>query len=154
MYWRSENDFGTKITYKCHLPIQRRKRTLDGEWCSNWQLIDSFGVRFNSNSPITATKSYENFYDERKTQDFYLIATEFKKNFHFFYNKFLLELNLQVVEQYITLKKRQVAWKICDGESSVSQRRKWLYTQEWNIWTLWTYWHKLEWLLLQKSNEK
>ena len=47
---------------------------------------------------------------------------------------------------------RRVVKKIRDGESSIQQRRKWLYTQEWNIWTLWTSWHKLEWLILQKSN--
>ena len=73
----SENDFGTKIRYKCHFPIQRRKRTLDGEWCTNWQLIDSFGVRLNSNSPITAIESYENFYDERNTRAFNWLGAEF-----------------------------------------------------------------------------
>ena len=73
----SENDFGTKIRYKCHLPTQRRKRTLDGDLCSNWQLIDSFGVRLNSNSPITVTERYENFYDDRHTLYFSSIDAEF-----------------------------------------------------------------------------
>ena len=47
-------------------------------------MIDSFGVRLpdvNSNSPITASQSYENFYDERNNQDFGLGA-EFLHNFH------------------------------------------------------------------------
>ena len=79
-YHKTSTDFGTKIRYKCHHPIQRRKRTLDGESCSNWQLIDSFGVRlndFNSNSPITDTENYENFYDERNIQDFSNLGAEF-----------------------------------------------------------------------------
>ena len=82
-WWNSESDFGTKIRYKCNLPIQRKKRTLDGDVCLNWKFIDSFGVRLNSNFPMTSTENYDNFYDERNTQEFDWIGTEFLNNFPF-----------------------------------------------------------------------
>ena len=65
-------------------------------------MIDSFGVRladFNSDSPTTASQTYENFYDENKrvVQSFYIIFT-------FVNNKIVFELRLQVVEQFINYK--------------------------------------------------
>ena len=120
VFFSSSTDFGTKIRYKCHRPIPRRKRTLDGESCSNWQLIDSFGVRLadvNSNSPMSGTKNYENFYagfkkEEIKNEEikefskkFDLYVQSFSIIFIFVYYKFLFELDLKVDEQFITLKK-------------------------------------------------
>jgi len=43
----ADNDYGTKIKIKCHQRIQRKARTLKGESCMNWELIDSFGVRLD-----------------------------------------------------------------------------------------------------------
>ena len=62
-FWNSENDFGTKIRYKCHLPIQRKTQTLGGELCMNWQFIDSFGVRLDLET-IYHTDDYKPFYDD------------------------------------------------------------------------------------------
>ena len=46
-------DYGTRIRFKCHKPIQRKNRTkksktLEPELCTNWDFIDSFGVRLDS----------------------------------------------------------------------------------------------------------
>ena len=58
----SDNDFGTKLRFKCHKPIQRKATTIDGELCTNWNLIDSFGVRLDS-------YYYKNFYDDPSWTD-------------------------------------------------------------------------------------
>ena len=60
----SDNDFGTKIRFKCHKPIQRKATTIYGELCTNWNLIDSFGVRLDFDDSIYHTDSYKNFYDD------------------------------------------------------------------------------------------
>ena len=57
-------DFGSKIRYKCHLPIHREKQTGDGETCLNWKLIDSFGVRLDLDETIHHTDDYKEFYDD------------------------------------------------------------------------------------------
>ena len=57
----AENDFGTKIRIKCHRQIIRKDYTLNNEKCSNWELIDGFGVRLPES--IYQSDSYENFYD-------------------------------------------------------------------------------------------
>ena len=41
-------DYGTKIRFKCHKPIQRKNQTLEAELCTNWDFIDSFGVGLDS----------------------------------------------------------------------------------------------------------
>ena len=58
------NDFGTKIIFKCHAPLKRKKQTLDGELCSNWNLIDSLGVRLDFDVSIYQIDGYKNFYDD------------------------------------------------------------------------------------------
>ena len=50
-------DYGTKIRFKCHKPIQRKAKTLEAELCTNWDFINSFGVN---------TDGYKKFYDEKK----------------------------------------------------------------------------------------
>ena len=57
----AENDFGTKIRIKCHRQIIRKEYTLNNEKCSNWELIDNFGVRVPES--IYQSDSYGNFYD-------------------------------------------------------------------------------------------
>ena len=54
-HWRTENDYGIRIRFKCHKPIQRKAKTLEAELCTNWDLIDSFGVQ---------TDGYKKFYDD------------------------------------------------------------------------------------------
>ena len=51
----NENDYGTRIRFKCHKPIKRKAKTLEAELCTNWDLIDSFGVQ---------TDGYKKFYDD------------------------------------------------------------------------------------------
>ena len=51
-------DYGTKIQMKCYEPITRINQTVNGEKCVNWEIIDSFGLRANSNRI---------FYDNLKT---------------------------------------------------------------------------------------
>ena len=55
--WRAYNDYGTRIRFKCHKPIQRKAKTLEAELCTNWDFIDSFGVRYH-------TDGYKKFYDD------------------------------------------------------------------------------------------
>ena len=57
LYGEKFNDFGTKTRFKCHKPIQRKAKTLDDELCTNWNLVDSLGVRWAD------TEGYTNFYD-------------------------------------------------------------------------------------------
>ena len=54
---RVYNDYGTKIRIKCYRAMNRVDRTSDGEQCSNWQDVDSYGIR-----PDYYTV-YKNFYD-------------------------------------------------------------------------------------------
>ena len=54
-HWSTEIDYGTRIRFKCHKPIQRKAKTLEAEFCSNWDFIDSFGVH---------TDGYKKFYDD------------------------------------------------------------------------------------------
>ena len=56
-------DFGTRIRLKCHQPMNRKERTLDGELCTNWEFIDSFGVRLDLNDSTSHTDSHQNFYN-------------------------------------------------------------------------------------------
>ena len=63
------NDFGTKTRFKCHEPIQRKAKTIDGELCTNWNLVDRLGVRFRD------TEGYTNFYNDF-TEEFNSISGE------------------------------------------------------------------------------
>ena len=58
----AENDYGSKLRFKCHQRIQRKDKTIDGDLCINWELIDSFGVDLNGS--IHHTDGYEKFYDD------------------------------------------------------------------------------------------
>ena len=62
--WRVDNDYGTKLRIKCQQRIQRKEKTIDGELCANWDLIDSFGVELDFYGSIYHTDSYEKFYDD------------------------------------------------------------------------------------------
>ena len=54
--WKNDvNDYGARIRFKCHKPIQRKAKTLEAELCTNWDFIDSFGVN---------TDGYKKFYDD------------------------------------------------------------------------------------------
>ena len=68
-----DNDYGTKLRIKCHQRIQRKEKSIDGELCTNWDRIDSFGVELNfddsinqssSSKPSSQPVDYENFYDD------------------------------------------------------------------------------------------
>ena len=63
-YEDRKNDFGTKIRFKCHTPIQRKAETLEGDLCTNWELIDNFGVRLDFDNSIHHTDGYKDFYDD------------------------------------------------------------------------------------------
>ena len=60
--WSADSDFGTKIRIKCHQQIQRTTKTSEGELCTNWELIDSFGVRLDDS--IHHTDGYKQFYED------------------------------------------------------------------------------------------
>ena len=67
----NENDYGTRIRFKCHKPIQRKAKTSKNESCENWKLIDRFGVRLdfddsiNPMESVSVTDGYKDFYDEK-----------------------------------------------------------------------------------------
>ena len=80
-WWNgSNNDYGTKLRIKCHQRIRRKEKSIDGELCANWELLDSFGVRLedsndfnssgnysyddNSKYSINHNDGYEKFYDD------------------------------------------------------------------------------------------
>ena len=63
-FWLFENDYGTRIRFKCHKPIQRKAKTLEAELCTNWDIIDSLGVRLDLDDSIYHTDGYKKFYDE------------------------------------------------------------------------------------------
>ena len=58
------NDYGTKLRFKCHHQIQRKENSIDGELCTNWNRIDSFGVDLDLEGTIHRTDGYEKFYDD------------------------------------------------------------------------------------------
>ena len=60
----TDSDYGTKLRIKCHQRIQRKEKSLDGELCTNWDRIDSFGVELDFNDSIRHTDGYEKFYDD------------------------------------------------------------------------------------------
>ena len=63
--WKNDvNDYGARIRFKCHKPIQRKAKTLEAELCTNWDFIDSFGVRLDFDDSIYHTDGYKNFYDD------------------------------------------------------------------------------------------
>ena len=64
MHQYAVNDFGTKIRFKCHQQFKRKEQTLDGEFCSNWNLIDGFGVRLDFDDTIFHIDGYKNFYED------------------------------------------------------------------------------------------
>ena len=39
-----DHDFGSRIKLKCHQSIQRKEKTIEGESCTNWELIDRLGI--------------------------------------------------------------------------------------------------------------
>ena len=64
LHWDTDNDFGTRIRFKCHQRIQRKAKTLESELCTNWKLMDSLGVRIReSNSSVYQRGGYTHFYD-------------------------------------------------------------------------------------------
>ena len=64
---RAYNDFGTKIRIKCYRAMNRVDRTSDGEQCSNWQDVDSYGIRSDYYTV------YKNFYDPMYSELFDLL---------------------------------------------------------------------------------
>ena len=58
-----DNDYGYKLRFKCHQRIQRKEKSINGELCANWDMIDSFGVRLDFDDPVYHTEDYEKFYD-------------------------------------------------------------------------------------------
>ena len=60
----AENDYGTKLRIKCHQRIERKAKTIESELCTNWELIDSFGVRLDFDDSQNNTGSHQNFYDD------------------------------------------------------------------------------------------
>ena len=64
--YRSDDvsDYGTKLRIKCQQRMQRSEKTIDGELCTNWDRIDSFGVELDFDGSIHQTDGYEKFYDD------------------------------------------------------------------------------------------
>ena len=67
--WRKDGryDYGTKLRIKCHQRIQRKEKTIDGELCTKWDRIDSFGVKLDFDDSIHHTNGYEKYYNDPKT---------------------------------------------------------------------------------------
>ena len=72
-YALEDSDYGTKLRIKCQQRIKRKEKTIDGELCTNWDRIDSFGVGLDNDDPVYQTdvpdvpvrnEVYENFYDD------------------------------------------------------------------------------------------
>ena len=59
----AENDYGTKLRFKCHQRIERKEKTIGGELCMNWELIDNFGVRIDFTDTFHYNDGYRLFYD-------------------------------------------------------------------------------------------
>ena len=57
------NDYGTKLRIKCHQRIERKEKTIGGELCMNWELIDNFGVRLDFTD--------NDYYDNNDNNDVY-----------------------------------------------------------------------------------
>ena len=64
--WLTGSDYGTKLRIKCHQRIERKTKTTESELCTNWALIDNFGVRLDLDGSVYHTDDYENFYDDPK----------------------------------------------------------------------------------------
>ena len=47
-----KEEYGSKIRIKCHQPVIRLNKTLDGDNCVNWEYVDSFGVSENFNESL------------------------------------------------------------------------------------------------------
>ena len=60
----ADTDFGTRIRFTCHHPIKREKQTLKDELCTNWNLIDSFGVRSELSDFNYHSDGWKDFYDD------------------------------------------------------------------------------------------
>ena len=58
------NDYGTKLRIKCHQRIQRKEKTIDGELCTKWDRIDSFGVKLDFDDSKHQTDGYEKYYND------------------------------------------------------------------------------------------
>ena len=56
--------FRTRVRIKCHRPIKREEKTLQDELCTNWELIDRFGVRLDFNDSTCHADGCKNFYDD------------------------------------------------------------------------------------------
>ena len=62
-YW-IDSDYGTKLRIKCHQRIQRKDKSINGELCTNWNRIDSFGIKLDFHDSIYHIDGYEKFYDD------------------------------------------------------------------------------------------
>ena len=67
-YW-IDSDYGTKLRIKCHQRIQRKDKSIDGELCTNWDRLDSFGVGLDFDGSIHHSDGYEKFYDDPTGRD-------------------------------------------------------------------------------------
>ena len=80
-------DYGTRIRFKCHKPIKRKAKTLEGESCTNWDSINSFGVRLDLNNSIDNTDGYNQFYGQTPEWFWDASGEELFHNFHLCKNK-------------------------------------------------------------------
>ena len=56
----NNNDYGSKLRIKCHQRMQRKEKSIDGEMCTNWDRIDSFGVELHFDGSVHHEKFYNN----------------------------------------------------------------------------------------------
>ena len=75
VFYSEHEDYGTKLRIKCHPRIKRNEKTIDGELCMNWELIDSFGVALDFDGSIRQTDGYEKFYDDPNSRQFHAPGT-------------------------------------------------------------------------------
>ena len=66
----AKNDYGTRIRIKCHQRIERKVKTIEGELCTRWEWIESFGVRLDLDGSIHHTDGYEKFYDDLRDHNY------------------------------------------------------------------------------------
>ena len=70
VFW-TVGDYGTKLRIKCHQQIKRNEKTIGGELCMNWELIESFGVLLDFNETIDYNDDYKKFYDDLYYSPYY-----------------------------------------------------------------------------------
>ena len=68
---QSINDYGSRLSLKCHAAITRNNFTLNNEKCANWTDVDSLGVQLLPRNKLGVAEptgipfqDYNHFYED------------------------------------------------------------------------------------------